>query len=361
MKPARSRYGFRHLLRVLHNQCHTLGDLTARVAGRSDEDDAFGWQLFHDRQRNLVYYLHSYTGEVRWPRPETVGFVMHGLKPLPAQTRIDARTDASVINSDIWSPYYPHVVMLPSGLVQVHPGPDSDVQNATEMWCGYNRFPLRLPKQTSSRDFREPRILPPTWEKSRSGSPFLPPYPVAVLGRDTTEDKRQAAPRPPLQHLDERFQTPEINVSRSRAAIQNGEPGRVRGSMDWPVLSPTMTATTAPDRKQSGAYSLLHVFYRNVLTCILYAAVYPKGFPAPNTEKKEHNRKGYLLRQARKMMRDGGSTSTTTPPDSDTSASTKQRKVQEMTAKARHDLSSRDKLDPLTDNGDFDTITPLHC
>ncbi|KAF4146246.1 hypothetical protein GN958_ATG04559 [Phytophthora infestans] len=315
MKPARSRYG-------------------------SDEDDAFGWQLFHDRQRNLVYYLHSYTGEVRWPRPETVGFVMHGLKPLPAQTRIDARTDASVINSDIWSPYYPHVVMLPSGLVQVHPGPDSDVQNATEMWCGYNRFPLRLPKQTSSRDFREPRILPPTWEKSRSGSPFLPPYPVAVLGRDTTEDKRQAAPRPPLQHLDERFQTPEINVSRSRAAIQNGEPGRVRGSMDWPVLSPTMTATTAPDRKQS---------------------VYPKGFPAPNTEKKEHNRKGYLLRQARKMMRDGGSTSTTTPPDSDTSASTKQRKVQEMTAKARHDLSSRDKLDPLTDNGDFDTITPLHC
>ncbi|EEY60259.1 uncharacterized protein PITG_21209 [Phytophthora infestans T30-4] len=196
--------------------------------------------------------------------------------------------------------------MLPSGLVQVHPGPDSDVQNATEMWCGYNRFPLRLPKQTSSRDFREPRILPPTWEKSRSGSPFLPPYPVAVLGRDTTEDKRQAAPRPPLQHLDERFQTPEINVSRSRAAIQNGEPGRVRGSMDWPVLSPTMTATTAPDRKQS---------------------VYSKGFPAPNTEKKEHNRKGYLLRQARKMMRDGGSNSTTTPPDSDTSASTKQRKT----------------------------------
>ncbi|EGZ11935.1 hypothetical protein PHYSODRAFT_518148, partial [Phytophthora sojae] len=160
----------------------------------SDEDDAFGWQLYHDRQRNLLYYLHSYTGEVRWPRPETVGFVMHGLKPLPAHAAARVGTDPSVVNPDIWSPYYPHVVMLPSGLMQVHPGPGSESQGATEMWCGYNRFPLAT--------------LPPTWEESPSGSPFLPPYPVAILGRDDAENKRQTAPRPPLGHIDEHFHTP---------------------------------------------------------------------------------------------------------------------------------------------------------
>ncbi|KAG2936525.1 hypothetical protein PC116_g14451 [Phytophthora cactorum] len=314
----------------------------ARSRSGSGEDDAFGWQLFHDRQRNLVYYLHSYTGEVRWPRPETVGFVMHGLRPLPAQTGIDARTDAGMANPDIWSPYYPHVVMLPSGLVQVHPGPDSETQGATEMWCGYNRFPLRgyglFPEQHNT--IGGPRMLPPTWEDSRSGSPFLPPYPVAVLGRDDTEDKRQVAPRPPLQHLDERFQTPEINLPRSQPSIQNGELGRIQRSMDWSTLStPGTTTTASTDRKQTA---------------------YPKASPAPNTMKKEHNRKGYLLRQARKMMRDSGSNATTTPPNSGTPASTKQHKISEMSARTRHELSSRDQ-DTLTDYEDFEPISPLHC
>ncbi|ETM51613.1 hypothetical protein L914_04589 [Phytophthora nicotianae] len=272
-----------------------------RSRSGSRENDAFGWQLFHDRQHNLVYYLHSYTGEVRWPRPETVGFVMHGLRPLPAQTGIDTRTDACTVNPDIWSPYYPHVVMLPSGLMQVHPGPSSDTQNAVEMWCGYNRFPLRLPGQHGAR------MLPPTWEDSHSGSPFLPPYPVAVLGRDDKESKRQAAPKSPLQHINERFQTPEVNLPRSRNPSQNSELERAQGSQDWPVLNPPSTTTQTTDRMQP---------------------VYPKGFSASNTEKKEHNRKGYLLRQARKMMRDGGSSSTATPPNSGPATSTKQRTLQ---------------------------------
>jgi hypothetical protein len=232
---------------------------------RSDEDDAFGWHLFHDRQRNLVYYLHSYTGEVRWPRPETVGFVMHGLKPLPAQAEAEA---ASVVNPDIWSPYYPHVVMLPSGLVQVHPGPGADARGATEMWCGYNRFPLRnvggnaddgvLTQQGTARPDRAantspgPRVLPPTWEESRSGSPFLPPYPVTVLGRDDKETKHPAErPRPPLRRLDEQFQTPEIEPSRSYRQL-----GRVQGSMDWSSFSRELpsNATSVPtiERKQPG-------------------------------------------------------------------------------------------------------------
>lgn len=134
--------------------------------------DAFGWDVYHDQQRNLVYYLHSYTGEVRWIHPSKAGFVMDGLKPLPVDHE-DAHTQ--------WSPYYPHVVMLPSGLTQVHPG------YSMPPLCGYNRFPL--PREIDVRGVQrfahaapEYRILPPTWEQSQHGSPFLPPYPVVILG-----------------------------------------------------------------------------------------------------------------------------------------------------------------------------------
>ncbi|KAG7380998.1 hypothetical protein PHYPSEUDO_006551 [Phytophthora pseudosyringae] len=364
MKPARSRSGYVAAQGASCQGCRRCNHLApsflglvgapvsdvvvACVAGRSDEDDAFGWQLFHDRQRNLVYYLHSYTGEVRWPRPETVGFVMHGLKPLPVHAGADARTDTSIVNPDIWSPYYPHVVMLPSGLVQVHPGPDADAQGATEMWCGYNRFPLRgygarPAEQHSAHGFSGaatmssgPRVLPPTWEDSRSGSPFLPPYPVAVLDRDDAEDERRLAPRPPLQRLDERFQTPETDLPRSHQQLRSGELGRVQGSMDWSTtLCPTSTnVTTSTDRKQP-------------------QPAYPKGFPAPNTEKKEHNRKGYLLRQARKTMRESGSSSapaTAAPADTPV-VPNKQHKVQAvpLAAKTRHELSRR-KLEDKQDN-----------
>ncbi|KAE8876248.1 hypothetical protein PF005_g4932 [Phytophthora fragariae] len=328
----------------------------ARSRAGSDQDDTFGWQLFHDRQRNLLYYLHSYTGEVRWPRPETVGFVMHGLKPLPAHAGTGVGTDPSVVNPDIWSPYYPHVVMLPSGLMQMHPGPGSESQGATEMWCGYNRFPLtNVGGATDGRGFAEqpgaagpgnpaikssgPRTLPPTWEESRSGSPFLPPYPVTILGRDDTENKRQTAPRPPLRRLDEHFHTPEIDVPRSYQQLQTGEMGRVQASMDWSMVTPrnTNTATTAPapDRKQPA---------------------YPKGYPAPNTEKKEHNRKGYLLRQARKMIRDSSSNATTATP----TAVSKQRKAQEVpsAAKSRQE-EKQDHFTPYA--GGYEAISPLQC
>ncbi|KAL4102154.1 hypothetical protein PRIC1_005902 [Phytophthora ramorum] len=317
-----------------------------------EEGDAFGWQLFHDQQRNLVYYLHNYTGEVRWPRPETVGFVMHGLKPLPAHVGVEARSDAAVVNPDIWSPYYPHVVMLPSGLMQVHPGPGSETQGATEMWCGYNRFPLASfggnvgngvhvrQYQTSEHGKSAfmssgPRVLPPTWEESRSGSPFLPPYPVTILGHDDAEDKGQA-PRFPLQRLDEHFHTPEISSPRRYKQLQSGELGRVQNSMEWSTTpsgsSTSSTNIPAPDRKQ---------------------AAYPK---APNTEKKEHNRKGYLLRQARKMLKDGSSSSAAVI------AAPKQRKTQEVPAAPKTTLDfSESKQDTFPTCGDFEPISPLHC
>ncbi|KAG6610486.1 WW domain [Phytophthora cinnamomi] len=336
----------------------------ARSRSGSDEDDAFGWQLYHDRQRNLVYYLHSYTGEVRWPRPETVGFVMHGLKPLPAHAAAGAGMDPSVVNPDIWSPYYPHVVMLPSGLMQVHPGPGSESQGATEMWCGYNRFPLaNFGAVTGSGGFAEqhgaaglsnptmmpsgPRTLPPTWEESRSGSPFLPPYPVTILGRDSAEDKQQSVLRSPLRRLDEHFHTPEIDAPRSYQRLQSGEMGRVQASMDWSMLihrnTSTGTPAPAPDRKQPA---------------------YPKGYPAPNPEKKEHNRKGYLLRQARKMMRDSGSTATTTASAPSTAVA-KQRRTQEVPSAAKSGpktlIQAEKKQDIFTPYGDYEAISPLHC
>ncbi|KAI9914636.1 hypothetical protein PsorP6_007295 [Peronosclerospora sorghi] len=267
----------------------------------SDDETGFGWQLFHDRHRNLIYYLHSYTGEVRWPRPETVGFVMHGLKPLPAHASIDAKFDTTFVNPDIWSPYYPHVVMLPSGLVRVHPRPGSENQSAAEIWCGYNRFPLTRVSPTGTRPphywtnelneepaimMSRPRVLPPTWEESPSGSPFLPPYPVTILQRDDTERNALAAPRlsVPNDRVDQRFHKPESDVLRSYSHPQTVELGRVQSTRNWPMTDRN-TIPNASASKQSAA---------------------PKGSSVPTTEKKEHNRKGYLLRQARKMMRESG-------------------------------------------------------
>ncbi|CAI5725237.1 unnamed protein product [Hyaloperonospora brassicae] len=277
---------------------------TGRSSASARNDASFfGWQLFHDRQRNLVYYLHTYTGEVRWPRPETVGFVMHGLKPLPAtalEDNDDARaqtmecSSSSFVNPDIWSPYYPHVVMLPSGLVQVHPSPDSA---ASEMWCGYNRFPLAAATAKASRAFPaldeekgfrepvrmtcEPRLLPPTWEEASTGLPFLPPYPVAILEREGKEDRPHVATGSCQL---EKCHTPELDISRGPPLLYKSEEDR-RGTHCTERSTNTKPKTSIPMPKQ---------------------LAFPKEGPAPSIEKKEHNRKGYLLRQARKMVRGSG-------------------------------------------------------
>uniref|UniRef100_A0AAV1UPL0 WW domain-containing protein n=1 Tax=Peronospora matthiolae TaxID=2874970 RepID=A0AAV1UPL0_9STRA len=311
------------------------------------DDASFGWQLFHDRQRNLIYYLHTYTGEVRWPRPETVGFVMHGLKPLPAAATMDTeagdkmdKTDtSSLVNPDIWSPYYPHVVMLPSGLVQVHPSPAGS--DATEMWCGYNRFPLTA-NAKATRAFPEllhsskgycasammtckPRLLPPTWEDSSTGPPFLPPYPVTILEREANmeEDKRPAA-----AGCDqfETFHTPEIEIPCSTPSLQTSEcEGREESSMD--SLTSSKTKTSIAPAKQ---------------------LAFPKELPAPNPEKKEHNRKGYLLRQARKMIRGSGGTAAAVA----SASAIRPRKNQEMVSAitTRPEVAVR-TMEEVQDNG----------
>lgn len=133
----------------------------------------------HDRQHNLVFYLHSHTGEVRWLPPRQAGFVMHGMRPLPVSANCQEPED--------WSPYFPHVVVTPSGLLPVHdfPEQDSGAEKSTSYWeeaadrpiGPFNRFPLRGLGVTASGQ----RILPPTWEDYRDAPPFLPPYPVVVL------------------------------------------------------------------------------------------------------------------------------------------------------------------------------------
>lgn len=270
------------------------------------DEDEFGWQLFHDRQHNLIYYLHSFTGEVRWPRPETVGFVMHGLKPLPAEVA-DAEQYPKIedSNPDIWSPYYPHVVMLPSGLVQVHPSPNSDA----EIRCGYNRFPLRGSNVPLTYDTQRVRKLPPTWEHSSNGLPFLPPYPVAILHQDTFEENPQVASVSRMQQM------PKVKNSRNFLLPPTGELGRVRGSMSWSRLQ-AVNATTTPatDQKQPA---------------------YPKGLQPITMEKKEHNRKGYLLRQARKQMRDCTSTSLTANLNPSATGATRHRKVPRLPTETR--------------------------
>uniref|UniRef100_K3XBZ2 WW domain-containing protein n=1 Tax=Globisporangium ultimum (strain ATCC 200006 / CBS 805.95 / DAOM BR144) TaxID=431595 RepID=K3XBZ2_GLOUD len=168
----------------------------------------FGWRLHYDKKRNLAFYLHEYTGEVRWIHPEAVGFVMEGNKPLPTGA---ANEEAAVLSPAIlnptrasrsefknWDPYYPQVVMMPSGLMEVHP----QVPSQGPMLCGYNRFPVTWnfgpgviarsgveleALQNTLKQSPGRRILPPTWETSvRERSPFLPPYPVAILEEQPT-------------------------------------------------------------------------------------------------------------------------------------------------------------------------------
>lgn len=145
--------------------------------------------------------------------PEQVGFVMEGTRAIPVETKPinAARPQPAHANNQCypahaspatqqgnWSPYYPQVVMLPSGLMQVQ-------QPATPGWnpqlCGYNRFPVVWNfgpgviaigesrselVQTTLEQSPGRRILPPTWENSvHSCSPFLAPYPVAVLAQST--------------------------------------------------------------------------------------------------------------------------------------------------------------------------------
>lgn len=150
------------------------------------DEEEFGWQLVHDRLRNLVFYLHSYTGEVRWLPPRKVGFVMRGLHPLPAASD----------GGDDWSPYFPHVVATPSGLMPVH----VDESDATHQSCGpFNRFPLVGLGVTASGQ----RLLPPTWEDFGASPPFLPPYPVAVLPSipPTSPELEELTPMAPLPTL----------------------------------------------------------------------------------------------------------------------------------------------------------------
>lgn len=176
------------------------------VRSSDDEAETFGWDVYHDQQRNLVYYLHNYTGEVRWIHPSKTGFVMDGFKPLPVD-----QGDAIAQ----WSPYYPHVVMLPSGLMHVHPALNPDYSVPL---CGYNRFPL--PRHVDAKDVQqfglpppEYRILPPTWEQSQHGSPFLPPYPVAILGTASTYLEALAA----METMNE----PNVLYTEARNAIED--------------------------------------------------------------------------------------------------------------------------------------------
>lgn len=157
--------------------------LWASSLSTSDEDGdgTFGWQLVHDERRNLAFYLHSYTGEVRWLPPRVVGFAMHGLHPIPASHDED-RGERQDEEGEEWSPYFPHVVMAPSGLLPVHEPLESAPPGGP-----YNRFPLLGLGLNNGGQ----RLLPPTWEDFGDAPPFLPPYPAVVLPSGSNSDAWQ--------------------------------------------------------------------------------------------------------------------------------------------------------------------------
>ncbi|TYZ67752.1 hypothetical protein PybrP1_012996 [[Pythium] brassicae (nom. inval.)] len=183
---------------------------TASDNSESLEDGEFGWRACYDSKRNLAFEFHTYTGEVRWLPPQRVGFVVEGTR-LPAETKgAGERDDAQPAHAcgvppaygfpdaalECWSPYYPRMVMMPSGLMELqqqHAG----IEGGSPQRCDYNRFPVAWDfgagvvareeedaVQVKSTLEKSPgrRILPPTWESAvEDHSPFLETHPVAVL------------------------------------------------------------------------------------------------------------------------------------------------------------------------------------
>lgn len=197
----------------------------ATTVSNQNGDEFFGWRTHYDAQRNLAFEFHTYTGEVRWLPPERVGFVMEGTRPLPAETSaasddcgsqsaLHATAPPPVYGSvgsaqENWSPFYPRMVMVPSGLVELqHQQPE--ISHWDPQLCSYNRFPVTLSfgagviaraeqdtalVQSTLQKSPGRRILPPTWEHSvRDRSPFLATHPVAMLARNSEhpEDPRDA-------------------------------------------------------------------------------------------------------------------------------------------------------------------------
>ncbi|KAF1327337.1 hypothetical protein FI667_g7714, partial [Globisporangium splendens] len=202
------KHSSRHEGSVKGNQGASIGNADGEGGGA---DPDFGWRLCYDGKRNLAFYLHGYTGEVRWIHPETIRFVMEGNKPFPVGAVDGGAVASTPVTVDParasqggclnWSPYHPQVVMMPSGLMEVCPG----VYAQAPMLCGCNRFPVAWnfgpgviarsgveveALQNTLKQSPGRRILPPTWETSvRERSPFLPPYPVAILGEQPTSPR----------------------------------------------------------------------------------------------------------------------------------------------------------------------------
>lgn len=232
------------------------GELSAVASSVRDAvaDDEFGWRLHYDDKRNLAFYLHGFTGEVRWIDPEKIGFAMEGSRPIAnAGNSPTATAQARRCGLENWSPCFPHVVMMPSGLIEVHSAIHSPAL------CGYNRFPIvwnvmpgvvartgvqdallqRTLKQRPGR-----RVLPPTWETSvHDCSPFLPPYPVAILGEQANhshvggcEDEK---------HIPSRCE--RANCDRPQVQAGNGMRSVVgRSSSQWNEVYPSSATPAIP-------------------------------------------------------------------------------------------------------------------
>ncbi|DAZ96630.1 TPA: hypothetical protein N0F65_005809 [Lagenidium giganteum] len=218
------------------------------------QQDAFGWQQHYDSRTNLAFMMHSYTGEVRWMHPKDAGFVMDGRHPLPA----------SASDDQAWNPFFPHVVMVPSGLIQLYP----DSTEQVPMLCRHNRFPVTRPREMMEADDAihklSRRVLPPTWEKSNNGSPFVPPFPLAVL----TQADQVDIPNPKkIQPPD--YQEQECHLSAAAEPRQVGEqpPSHVREAramLETREIRPLLAILNEDDKPlEQVASAFLRTFTKN--------------------------------------------------------------------------------------------------
>ncbi|TMW67178.1 hypothetical protein Poli38472_012294 [Pythium oligandrum] len=243
-----------------------------------NETRTFGWELHYDADHEVEYFVHSYTGEVRWPESRRTEGVM-------------LREHVAYETSQEWGPYRHQAVWLPSGPTAtpsaarfpVFAAMSSGLHPVQLNFSGWNILQessvapnARLEMMTQGH-----RILPPTWEPMHNGSPFLSRYPVFV----------SKAADYGAQYEDKENEHVNVLTTRSPPTMHNSAHGSsIATASSWRSLFPV----GLPSENQQSP--------QRPRPAVGPAPTYAASAPT-YAKKKEHNRRGYSLRLQRKQLK----------------------------------------------------------